>query len=166
MKELGHIYLSWREGQGKSRHIVGVIKRNSTEGIRFSYFKQACESAKQFGFSPYTEFPDINKVYTENVLEVFGQRIIKTERSDVSDFFDFWEIDSKYKNDKYYLLGHTQGLNPADNFEFLADYYPVKKLRFLTDLAGISIIKHKAGTVSIGDKLTYQLRQRPPNGWR
>lgn len=157
MKEIGYIYLSWREGLGKRRHIVGVLKRNATLGVRFSYIKKGVDAAKKDGFSPYTEFPDIEKEYTENVLEVFGQRIMKSERSDISDFYDFWQIDSNFKDDKYYLLAHTQGLNPSDNFEFLADYNPSKKLRFLTDLANLSNLKLPADIVRPGDILIYKL---------
>lgn len=157
MKEIGHLYLSWRVGLGKRRHIVGVLKRNSTTGVRFSYIKKGIEAAKEDGFSPYTEFPDFDKEYNENVLEVFGNRIMKSERSDILDFYDFWEIDPKYKEDKFYLLAHTQGLNPTDNFEFLADYNPNKNLRFLTDLAGISSLKLSAGNVKPGDNLTFEL---------
>lgn len=156
MKEIGHIYLSWREGLGKRRHIVGVLKRNVSQGVRFSYIQKSVETAKKDGFSPYTEFPDVNKEYTENVLEVFGQRIMKSERSDISDFYDFWEIDTKFKEDKFYLLAHTQGLNPADNFEFLADYNPKRNLRFLTDLASLSTLKLAVNSVKPGDVLNYQ----------
>lgn len=159
MKEIGHIYLSWREGQGKRRHIVGVLKRNATQGVRFTYITKGVEDAKKDGFSPYTEFPELEKEYITNVIDVFGQRIMKSERSDISDFYKFWEIDTKYKDDKYYLLAHTQGLNPTDNFEFLADYNPVKQLRFLTDLASLSKLKLPAGTVKSGDILTYKLEE-------
>jgi len=157
MTEIGHIYLSWREGLGKRRHIVGVLKRNATLGVRFSYIKEGVEVAMKDGFSPYTEFPDFNKEYTEKVLEVFGQRIMKSERSDISDFYDFWEIDTKFKDDKFYLLAHTQGLNPTDNFEFLADYNPSKSLHFLTDLASLSILRLSFDSVKPKDILTYKL---------
>lgn len=157
MKEIGYIFLSWREGLGKRRHIVGVLKRNATEGVRFSYIKKGVEAAKQDGFSPYTEFPEIEKEYTQGVIETFGQRIMKQERSDISDFYTFWEIDEKFKDDKFYLLAHTQGLNPADNFEFLADYNPTKKLRFLTDLASLSQLQLPANSVQAGDVLSYKL---------
>jgi len=157
MKEIGHIYLSWREGLGKRRHIVGILKRNASLKVRFAYIEKNIEAAKTDGFSPYTEFPDFDKEYTENVLEVFGQRIMKSDRSDISDFFAFWEIDSKFKDDKFYMLAHTQGLNPTDNFEFLADYNPSKKLRFLTDLANLSALKLSADSVKPGDILTYKL---------
>lgn len=161
MREIGHIFLTWREGQGKRRHVVGIIKKNATEGIVFKYLAEGVEKAQKDGFSPYTEFPDIQKTYKTGVLDVFGQRIMKLERSDIQDLFDFWEIDPKFKGDKYFMLAHTQGLNPTDNFEFLAEYNPTKDLRFLTDLAGLSQLKLKAGTLSPGDILTY--KREPEN---
>jgi hypothetical protein len=160
VKEIGHIYLSWRRGQGERRHIVGVLKKNATQGVRFSYLLEGVDSAKQEGFTPYPEFPEIDRQYSDNVEEIFGQRITKSERSDISDFLDFWEIDPKYKDQKFYLLAHTQGLNPTDNFEFLADYNPIKSLRFLTDLASLSALKLAAGSVEKGDMLTYQLEPK------
>lgn len=148
---------------GKGRHIVGVIRRNVTEGVRFQYIREGVEEAKKDGFSAYTEFPDINKEYKDNVLDVFGQRIMKAEREDISDFLDFWEIDPRYKDDKYYLLAHTQGLNPTDNFEFLVDYHPVKCLRFLTDLASLSVNKLSVESLEVGDKLRYELEPDNPH---
>lgn len=157
MKENGKLYLSWFSSYNGRRHIVGVLKKNATLGLRFAYLKAGVEAAKADGFSPYTEFPDIGKVYTEGVLEIFGQRIMKQERSDIADFYAFWEIDPKFKDDKYYLLAHTQGLNPTDNFEFLADYNPSKQLRFLTDLASLSKLQLPANSIKPGDALTYIL---------
>ncbi len=163
MKEIGHIYLCWRKGSGERRHIVGVLKRNVTDGARFEYTNDGIEAAKKEGFVPYPEFPQLSKKYTDNVLEAFGQRLIKSERSDIKEFLDFWEIEYKYKDDKYYMLAHTQGLSPTDNFEFLADYNRIKSLRFLTDLASLSVLKLPAGTLEIGDTLTYELEKNNPH---
>jgi hypothetical protein len=162
VKEIGPIYLSWRKGQGERRHIVGVLKKNATEGVRFSYITKGVEAAKKEGFTSYAEFSDIDKKYSDNVIDIFGQRLIKSERADISDFYDFWEVDTTYKDDKYYLLAHTQGLIPTDNFEFLVDYNHIKSLRFLTDLAGLSILSLPAGTLSIGDVLSYELEKENP----
>ncbi len=159
MKEIGHIYLCWRKGQGERRHIVGVLKKNATEGVRFEYLNEGVEAAKKEGFAPYPEFPELAKKYSDNVEEIFGQRIMKSERSDIKDFLDFWEIDPKYKDEKFYLLAHTQGLSPTDNFEFLADYNRVKSLCFLTDMASLSVLKLPAGTIQKGDQLTYHLEK-------
>lgn len=156
MKEIGHIYLCWRKGLGERRHIVGILKRNATDGVRFSYFPKGVEKAQKDGFTAYTEFPDLTKTYNGSALEVFGQRIMKSERSDINDFLSFWEISPKFKDDKYYLLARTQGLNPSDNFEFLADYNPVKGLSFMTDLAGLSKLNLPKGTLKVGDELLFE----------
>jgi hypothetical protein len=163
MKEIGNIYLCWRKGLGERRHIVGILKRNATDGVRFSYFPDGVKAAQKEGFTPYTEFPDLNKTYDGTALEVFGQRIMKSERSDINDFLSFWEISPKYKTDKYYLLARTQGLNPSDNFEFLADYNPVKGLSFMTDLAGLSKLNLPKGTLVEGDELSFE--KEPENGY-
>ena len=163
MREIGNIYLSWRKGQGMRRRIVGTIRRNATSGVSFSYNKDEVAKAKQEGFAPYTEFPEIDKKYTDNVIEIFGQRITKTERSDIKDFYAFWEIDKKYSDDKYYLLAHTQGLLPTDNFEFLANYYPVKELCFMTDLAGVAFLALPAEMLKEGDQLSFSLERNNPH---
>lgn len=157
MKDFDKIYLSWRKGQGYERFIVGVLQRDMQDRFIFQYFKTEVDKAKESGFSPYTEFSDVSKIYTSNVLEIFGQRIIKSERPDVQDFYDFWEIEPQYKDDKFYLLGHTQGLLPTDNFEFLAEYKISPTLHFLTELAGLSQYKLLPGEVKVGDVLTFKL---------
>ena len=57
------------------------------------------------------------------------------------------------------MLAHTQGLNPADNFEFLADFHPMEKLVFLTDLAGLTELKLNFGSVEVGDTLMYKFEK-------
>src|SRR5258705_1072225 len=157
MKEFDKIYLSWRKGQGSNRHIVGVLKQSSNGQFAFSYDNPAVEKAKEDGFTPYTEFADITQSYNGNVLDIFAQRLIKSERPDIQTFYDFWEIEPRFKNDKFYLLGHTQGLQPTDNFEFLADYNIVDGLHFLTELAGLSTYKLPAGTLKEGDVLKFEI---------
>ena len=104
MKALGNIFLTWRKGKGERRKIVGTIRRGSSSSVRFNYNLEAVQEAYKEGFSPYTDFPEIDKTYTDNVLEVFGQRLIKTDRSDINRFLDFWAINPKFKDDKYYML--------------------------------------------------------------
>lgn len=158
MKEIGNIYLSWRIGASYRRHIIGVLKR-SAQGVEFKYLPEGVRDAQKDGFTPYTEFQDLSKTYSVGVLETFGQRIIKSERTDKSTFYDFWEIKPSFQDNKYYLLAHTQGLLPTDNFEFLADYHPVKELCFISDLAGLSNLKIPSKTLKIGDQLTYKIER-------
>lgn len=163
MKAIAKIYLAWRKGKGSRRTIVGVIHKSATEGIRFHYLKEGALKAMEDGFSPYIDFPEIEKTYTENVLEIFGQRLIKTERSDIQRYLDFWDIESKYKDDKFYLLAYTQGMLSNDNFEFLAEFNPIKNLKFVSEICGLSHRRLSPGSLSVGERLTYELEKTNPN---
>jgi HIRAN domain len=160
MKEFDKLYLSWRKGQGSRRHIVGVLEHAIDGRFVFNYDKTSVEKAEKDGFAPYTEFPDVSKSYNGNALEIFGQRLIKSERPDIQSFYDFWEIEPQHKDDKFYMLGHTQGLQPTDNFEFLADYNLVDGLHFLTELAGLSAYQLPSGTLKEGDVLRFELDKK------
>jgi hypothetical protein len=138
MKTFNSLYLAWRMGRGHSRHVVGVIKKKEdVDGFYFRYLITQ-EEADRIGFVPYVAFSDLSKVYTENVLDIFGLRLTQSERSDIQKYYDFWEIEPQYRNDKWYLLARTQGLLATDNFEFLADYYISKKLSFISEVCGLS----------------------------
>jgi len=159
MKAIGNIHLIWRPGKGSSRISVGTIKKSTTEGIRFQYNQEGLKEAKKLGFVHYESFPDTSedKIYTENVIEIFGQRLMRSERPDLQDFYDFWNIDLSNKEDKFYMLAFTQGLLPTDNFEFLADFNPTKHLSFVTEITGLNEAKIDSKLVSKGDVLRYEL---------
>lgn len=160
MRDFDQIYLSWRQGLSHGRHIVGILKKDIEGKFTFQYFKDAVENAKHEGFCPYTEFPDVNKTYNGNVLDIFSQRLTKSERIDIQSFYDFWEVEPELKDDKFYLLGHTQGWIPTDNFEFLADYKSVEGIHFLTEIAGLSNYKLHPGSVNKGDVLRFELDKK------
>ena len=160
MKAIGTIYLTWRKGKGSRRKIVGIIKRNATDGVRFRYLEDGVKEAQKEGFTPYVDFPDTERTYDENVLDIFGQRLIKTERPDSKKYLDFWDIDPKYKDDKYYLLAYTQGMQSNDNFEFLADFHPVKGLKFVSEITGLSHNQIEPGTLASGDELSWKLEKK------
>lgn len=156
MNAIGNIYLTWRKGKGHRRIIIGVVKRNVSEGTRFTYIKQGVEDAKKDGFTGYTDFPNFEKTYTENVIDIFGQRLTKSERSDIQKYYDFWNINPKYKEDKYYLLAHTQGMLATDNFEFLAEYFPIQGLSFVSEICGLSHSKHAPNVIQEDDVLNWK----------
>lgn len=157
MSRTGNIYLVWRKGQGSRRIPVGIIKRNASEGTRFKYLQENLKKAVQDGFLPFTGFPETNKEYTNNVLDIFSQRLVKSERNDLSNFYEFWKIDLDKKLDTYYMLVQTQGLIPIDNFEFLADFNPKKGLNFITEIAGLTKTNVDPNSLFIGDDLSYKL---------
>jgi hypothetical protein len=159
MAEFDKIYLVWRKGPGSRRHAVGALERKPDGSHVFSYNDEAETLKQEEGFTPYTEFPDLTRTYNGNVADIFGQRLVKTDRPDSRAFFDFWEADQEKLQDKFYLLGKTQGLVATDNFEFLADYHLCDETHFVTEIAGLSVIKPQLlrGDVEIGDVLTYEL---------
>ncbi len=157
MKAIGNIQLIWRPGKGSRRISIGTIKKNETDGVRFQYNNFGVEQAKKQGFEHYEGFPDTKKVYTENVLQIFGQRLIKSERTDSKDFYDFWNIDVSKTKHKFYMLAFTQGLLPTDNFEFLADFNPVKNLSFITEITNLTESQISSEKVIVGDILRYEL---------
>ncbi|PZO30079.1 MAG: hypothetical protein DCF13_04530 [Flavobacteriaceae bacterium] len=157
MKAIGNIQLIWRPGKGSRRISIGTIKKNETDGVRFQYNTLGVEQAKKLGFEHYEGFPDTGKIYSENVLQIFGQRLIKSERTDLKDFYDFWNIDATKTKHKFYMLAFTQGLLPTDNFEFLADFNPVKNLSFITEITNLTESQISSERLSIGDALRYEL---------
>jgi hypothetical protein len=159
MKAIKTIFLAWRAGKGSSRFIVGEIIKNANKGIIFKYLKDDIERAKKQGFTPYTDFPEIDKEYKENVIEVFGQRLIKAERMDINRFLDFWDIDPQYVHDKYYMLAYTQGMLSTDKFEFLAEFHPVKGLKFISEIASLSHLKLAPNFLKEGDVLNWALQK-------
>ena len=163
MKAIGNIQLIWRTGKGSRRISIGSIRKNETDGVRFQYNPTGVAQARELGFEHYEGFPDTEKIYKENVLQIFGQRLIKSERSDLEDFFNFWNIDKSKVKHKFYMLAFTQGLLPTDNFEFLADFNPVKNLTFITEITNLSELKIDSNEVIIGDVLRYELE--PENNY-
>lgn len=154
MLDFRKIYVSWRSGKGGRRYLVGLLEYIAPDQYTFKYDKEVVERATKEGFTPYVELPDIEKVYDEYALQVFSQRLMKPERPDIQQFYDFWEIDPAFEQNPFYLLGHTQGLLPTDNFEFLADYQYHLQLHFLTELASTSHNILPAHLLNVGDELT------------
>lgn len=153
---IGHIFLAWRKQTGVPRIPIGIIKRNVTNGLTFNYIKNGLEKARKEGFVIYPDFPDENKVYSDHVLDIFGQRLNRSEREDIQKYYSYWEIDPVRKDDKYYLLAHTQGMLPTDNFEFLANYNPVPGLSFMTEICGLTHLNLPADTLEEGNILTWK----------
>ena len=153
------IYLIWRRGRNDSRIKVGVITKSQTEGVKFKYIPSGVKDAIEKGFNMYPDFPNPDIVYKNNVLETFAQRLTNTERGDIQKYYDYWEILPSLKNNKFYVLAQTQGLLSTDNFEFIAEYYPVKGLRFTSEICGLTKRQLSSGTLSIGETLIWKLEK-------
>ena len=160
MNRTGNIYLVWRKGQGSRRIPVGVLQSNVSNGTRFKYLQKNLLIAAKDGFLPFTVFQETDKEYTENVLEIFSQRLVKSERNDLTNYYDFWKVDMNKRLDPFYMLVQTQGILPIDNFEFLADFNPSKGLNFITEISGLSKTKISSEKLDVGDELNYNLDRK------
>lgn len=149
--------MTWRKGAGARRHLVGIIKHTQTKGVSFQYLPRlSLVEAIQDGFSYYTEFPDLSETYTHNVLDVFKQRLFRSERSDYKGFLDFWGITYDKKDDTLYLLAHTHGIVPTDNFEFLADFQLTKDLKIVTEIAGLTYSQVSSELLVVDDEVLWK----------
>lgn len=156
MKRIGNIFLTWRKGPGSRRIAVAKISQGATSETRFQYIQENLPKAQKEGFNHYTGFPKTDIVYEENVLAILSQRIARSERNDLSEYYDFWCVDRDLKNDVFYMLAQTQGLLPTDNFEFLADFNPIQGLVFITEISGLSYTKLSRNELQVGDSLSFQ----------
>jgi hypothetical protein len=155
-KYFGNIFVVWRKGVGSPRIPIGVLRNNVSEGMRFQYLAKGVEKAQKQGFVLLTSFAEVGKEYRGNALSTFSQRIVKTERNDLEDYFNFWRVDKKYRSDTFYMLAKTQGLLATDNLEFLADFKPVKGLNFISEIASLSHQNLPLDILKVGDNLSYQ----------
>jgi hypothetical protein len=150
------IIVTWRLGRTHGRIPIGIIKSNILNGTTFEYIPDGVKKVKEKGFTCYSDFPDLNKKYNANVLNIFSQRINNSDRTDIQKYYDFWEVPSVYKKDIFYLLAYTQGLLPTDNFEFLAEFYSIKNLKFVSEITGLSEYSLETGTLHEGEVLTWK----------
>jgi hypothetical protein len=155
------IYLIWREGKGERRIKIGIIERTQAGEVTFRYLpEEGLTQATSNGFTCYPDFPDTKKVYKNNVLDTFAQRLNKSERADIQKYYEFWEIKPELKDDKYYLLAQTQGLLSTDNFEFVAAYKPVQDLQFISEVCGLTHYQDlDPNSLTIKDELQWQLEE-------
>lgn len=142
-------------GKGHRRIPVAIIKSNTSQ-TTFKYIKNGVEKAKKEGFVCFPDFPDTEKIHSINVLKILSLRINDSERSDIEDYYKFWEVPVSVQKDTYRLLAYTQGILPTDNFEFLAEYYGVEGIRFVSELTSLSINTLDNKCINEGDELEWK----------
>lgn len=156
--QIKRLTVVWRPGKSKRRIPVAVVKSNAF-GTTFTYLKDGVEIAKKDGFVCFPDFPDTEKTHDTNVLISLSQRLNDKDRSDIQSYYDFWEIPKSAENNTYRLLAYTQGILATDNFEFLAEYYGVGGIRFVSEIAGLTENQLDNETLQIGDELEWKFEK-------
>lgn len=155
--KIRQIVVTWRQGRGAARVPVAIVRKNETEGVSFRYIQEGIEQAKRSGFVCYPDFTDINKIYNQNVQQILSHRLISPDRPDIDRYYDFWEIPEESRGDAFRMLAYTQGILPTDNFEFLAQYYSVRGVRFVSEITGFSENPLETGCLQEGSMLEWKL---------
>ena len=161
---LKRIYLSWRNGAGGSRFLVGILSRETSFGddIVFKYFPEEVAKAKDKGFLNYPEFDDMEKEYKINIKTAFSLRLMPKSRADRDKYLSYWNANIEGL-DWFDELGFTQGKLATDTFEFMADFpkrFNGEGVQFVSDVAGLSHLKLPADVVKEGDKLRFELDKK------
>ena len=158
--KIKQIVVTWRQGRGSNRVPIAIVKRNESEGVSFRYIHEGIIEAKKEGFVCYPDFTDVARVYQQNVLQTLSHRLVSPERPDIDKYYDFWEIPEEAKGDAYRMLAYTQGILPTDNFEFLAQYYSVREVRFVSEITGFTNNPLETGSLQEGSILEWKLDSR------
>jgi len=158
---LKKIYLSWRQGKGKGRFLVGILTRDIPTGddIVFKYQANEVMEAQKLGFLNYPDFPDFDKEYRTNLKTALTLRLMPKTRADRHDYLSFWNANVEGL-DWFDELGFTQGELATDTFEFLAEYpkkYNGIGINFVSNIAALSHLNLAADCIAVGEKLRFEL---------
>lgn len=154
-------YLSWRQGKGKGRYLIGVLTRETptSDIIVFKYQPEEVKKATKEGFLNYPEFPDLDKEYSINLKTALTLRLMPKSRADRHDYLSFWNANLEGL-DWFDELGFTQGELATDTFEFLGEFpkkYNGIGINFVSNIAALSHLNLANDCVEIGDKLRFKL---------
>jgi hypothetical protein len=109
-----YLYLIWKSEKERKQFIVGVLSRNGQ--YEFKYYDDI-KDAKNEGFKPLVEFPDLNKLYTsESLFSTFASRLPDKRRRDMSKILKKYELK---EFNQYELLKKSGARLPIDNYEFI-----------------------------------------------
>lgn len=148
------VYLGWKSVTSEDRYIIGVISKHQDK-LTFKYILDEVAKASRDGFKSYFDFQHIDRVYNQNVLEIFSQRLTPKSRFKTASVYRFWEISEQILQDRLATIAFTQAMLPTDSFEFLADFKPIKGLSFITDLLGTNSMHIPAKAIDNNDPLTW-----------
>ncbi|MGB0678816.1 MAG: hypothetical protein ACPGUV_04055 [Polyangiales bacterium] len=127
MKDVGELWLYWRDPQKDARWRIGSLSRGR-EGYGFSYApKEVLDRARQRGFFLLPEFPRPEQQYRAAYLfSTFSQRIPHPARPDRQRIFQDWGVVDE--DDALHILGCSGGFQLTDRLE-LCDAWGAEDLR-------------------------------------
>ncbi|RDU22076.1 HIRAN domain-containing protein [Anaerosacchariphilus polymeriproducens] len=128
-----YLYLVWKSDSTRRQYIIGQLSKNGQ--YEFQYCGEV-QSAIEAGFTLLIPFPDINTLYSNNVLfPVFSSRLPDRKRKDIVTILKKYDLE---KYDAYEFLKKSGARLPIDNLQFIdpiLDFNTSFKRRFY--MAGV-----------------------------
>lgn len=112
-------FLGWQDQQNSRRwYPVGRLDYNPhNPDFAFGYTKGALEAAKQSGFEPLYDFPDLNQVYRSKTLfPMFQNRVMTPQRRSFKDYLKQLAIEHS-DPDPMEILAVDGGYRRTDSFQ-------------------------------------------------
>lgn len=126
----------------RKRFVVGKITR-TRDGAILEYLNNSdVDEARSLGFQGYPAFPNLNKVYTDSVMDSYVRRLPPRSRRDFSKYLAFHGISPDIEISDFALLGYTGAKLPHDGFSFVHPFDTDEDFEFVIEVAGF---RHRNG---------------------
>ncbi len=111
------LYVSWYNPENSFIYPVArLMERQVSPRFRFAYIKGA-EAALARGFTPFSDFPDIQALYEDDALfPLFANRLVLSARSDPSEAASPLDL-SPSSPDPLLVLAHGPGRRATEKLE-------------------------------------------------
>ena len=117
-----YLCLLWRSPKEKEGFFaIAKIERKSNGSIIFYYLKDTedYKNAQNRGFDGYSAFPEKDKIYTTNVLELFMRRLPPKKREDFKFYLNQLGLDQNIEIPDFALLGYSGAQLATDDFKLV-----------------------------------------------
>ena len=151
------------EGTNRTRYIIGELtKKNSTVAFQYNINSKDLEDAKKLGFDGYPAFKQLDKEYTEGVMETFSRRVPPKSRGDYNKYLTLFRLPTDTVISDFSLLGYTGAKLPTDGFSIINPFYNLQEpCEFLMEIAGFRYSELDVEDLRIGDRVS--IKKEPDN---
>ena len=155
-----YLYILWRSpNEREGFFAVAQIERNNDNSIQLSYLKNTQDfiDAQERGFTGYPAFPDINKTYTENILNIFMRRLPPRKREDFKFYLNQIGLDSNIEIPDFALLAYSRAQLATDDFRLIFSFEGIKvPCEVIAEVVGVRHYKNNFSSIALNNKVTFE----------
>ncbi|MFC1566908.1 hypothetical protein ACFL4A_03600 [bacterium] len=132
------LLLTWKDKANSRLLIIAeILRENDNAKLTYLASTEDFKKAQENGFKYFPAFPDINKIHTVNVMEIFSRRIPPKQREDYNEFLQEIRLPKDVNISNFALLGYSEVKLPSDGFAIINPFDNVESnIEFLTEIAG------------------------------